>query len=330
MNIIMQKILITGINGFVGRHLIEYILKMRKNVVIFGGDKRKLKTKNEKLKTTIQNLKSIKFFKIDIRNKRKVENLIQKIKPSIIFHLAAISSGEGCKKDKKTCFEVNINGTKNLLEALVKHCPDSTVLIPSSSEVYRKQASIKKTIKEDDPLASNSYYAKTKKIQEDLGLDFYKKFGLKTIIVRTFNIIGEREISDEFDICTKIAKTIAAAEKNQETQTIKVYQNNKSDFIDVKDAIRAYLCAVCKCEPGEIYNICGKKSYRLRDIFNKFDSLSNKKFKKKRYFKVINNKSPSILLGDNSKFRRITGWRPEINILNQTLLRILNHWRKKF
>jgi GDP-4-dehydro-6-deoxy-D-mannose reductase len=295
----MKKILITGDTGFVGKELKNF-LKKQKNVKISGFS-----------------------WPRDIRIYKQVEKFIKKTEPDFVFHLAAKTSVSESKKNEKDYYKVNVEGTKNLLESLIKICPNSTVLIPSSCEVYKK-TNRKKKKKENWPLLPDDVYGKTKKAQEDLGFDFYKKYGLKVILVRAFNITGSKQ--KDRAVCGIFAKKIALIESGQKSSKI-WFSAGINDFIDVRDAVRAYWLAIQKCKPGEIYNICSGKGYKLKKILDTLISFSNKQTLIRKNM-IYQKSKVNIEIGDNSKFKRLTGWKPRINILSQTLPELLSYWRK--
>jgi len=102
------------------------------------------------------------------------------------------------------------------------------------------------------------------------------------------------------------------------------------DFTDVRDIVEAYWIATDKCQPGEIYNICSGKGYKVKDVLDKLVSLSKvKNIKIRQDSKRMRPSDVPVLIGDNSKFKKLTNWQPKISYLDKTLLDTLNYWREK-
>lgn len=312
-----MRILITGINGFVGQSLANFLLRLKRKIKIYGIDIQK----NPNLD------KRIGFFKLNLLKTKDIARVLRQTKPDIIYHLAAQVSVPESFKDPKKTFKINIEGTLNLLEEIRKFCPKTTILIPGSSEEYGKMET-KSKIKESQPLKPLSPYAISKVCQELLGYQYFQKFGLKVILARPFNITGVGQ-SDRA-VCSRFAKKITEIEAEKAEPVIKV-GNLKivRDFLDVRDLTFAYWLAVKECKPGEVYNIASGKGYEIGKILKELLSFSKKKIKIKKDSGLFRKKEPLVLVGDATKFKKATGWKPEIDFLNQTLPELLNYWRKR-
>ena len=307
----MRKILITGINGFIGQNLADYILKTQKNVQIFGCDTIKSKIQNRKLKV----------FTIDIRDKSQVDNLINKTKPDIIFHLSAVSSMQSCKGNPKKCIATNIYGTNNLLGTVASFCPEAKIIIASSSYVYKSPSG---KIKETAKLINNSgkdnsnIYGWTKLQNELEG----ERSALKVILVRLFNIIGLGRQSFWADIIEEVL----LAEKNgrKEVKIDAKFDDTVRDYTDIRDVTRAFWLLAIHGKSGKIYNVCSGRGYKNRDIKRKIETISKIKLRFKGFYKT-----PKFI-GDNSRLKKTTGWRPKIDIIKQTIPELLISEKNNF
>jgi len=318
------KILITGINGFIGKNLVSFFLGLKKEIKLYGLDIRK----------PVRLDKRITFFKCDILKIKNLYQVFKKIKPDIIFHLAAQSSVPESFKNPKRTFKINIDGTLNILEAVRKFCPKAIILIPGSSEEYdgpkSKSLTVRQTgkIKENQLLRPLSPYAISKACQEFLGYQYFSTFNLKIILVRVFNVTGPNQGSKA--ICGRFAEKIAEIEIGKAKPVMKVGNLNiVRDFLDVRDLARAYWLAVKKCKPGEAYNIASGKGYEIEKVLKKLLSFSKKEIKIKKDTRLFRKKESLVLIGNVTKFKKITGWKPKIDFLNQTLPELLNYWRKR-
>jgi GDP-4-dehydro-6-deoxy-D-mannose reductase len=160
-----------------------------------------------------------------------------------------------------------------------------------------------------------------------VAFQYHKSYGLKTVITRAFNHEGPRR-GDVFST-SNFAKQIAEIEKGIRDPVIFVGNLNASrDFTDVRDIVRAYAAAVEKCEYGEAYNICSGKAWKISQMLELLLSFTDKKIEVKQDPARMRPSDVEILLGDSTKFRQKTGWKPEI-AFETTLEDTLNYWRKK-
>ena len=302
-----MKALVTGIGGFVAPYLAEH-LKGR-GFEVFGADKSIKEDKNN--------------FAVDLTDAKRVYEVIDKVKPDCVFHLAAISSVKLGDKFPELAFNVNVNGTKNIMEAVIKSKIDPKILITSTADVYGIP---KKTpLTEEHPLNPISIYAKSKLEQEKIALAYFKNKNLKVIISRSFTHTGPKQ--HESFVCSDFAKQVAEIEKGKEPVIMVGNLDVERDFSDVRDIVKAYLLALQKCKPGEIYNICSGKAYSIEDIVKILVSFSKKKIEIRQEKERMRKNDIPILLGDCSKFKKATAWKPEI-AFEDTLKDLLEYWRK--
>jgi len=315
-----KKSLITGITGFAGSHLAELLLK--KNHEVYGAVRWRSKTEN------IEHIrKQLKLVEADLLDAHSMENLIKKTKPDYIFHLAAQSFVLSSWHAPAHTLNLNIIGQVNLFEAIREVGINPVIQIACSSEEYGLVYPNEVPIKETNPLRPLSPYGVSKVAQDMLGWQYFESYGMKIVRTRGFNHTGPRR-GDVFAEST-FAKQIAEIEKGKKKPIIEVGNlKAKRDYTDVRDMVRAYLLAVEKGKPGEVYNICSGKAYPIKDILDTLLSLSKKKIKIKIDPQRLRPSDVEILLGDCSKFKRTTGWETKINI-ERTLEDLLNYWRER-
>ncbi len=315
----MKKALITGITGFAGSHLADHLVSQNKYSV-FG---------TYLLDQGVGNLDSVKnevkISKIDLMFSEDCNALVGKIRPDLIFHLAALPSPANSFKDPQKTLTNNIIAEVNILNAVKKNnLLNTKILIISSADIYGIVKKENLPIGEDTPLMLLSHYAVSKIAQDFLGLQYFLSYHLKVIRVRPFNHIGPRQ-SPHF-VVASVAKKIAAIEKGQEEFLSVGNLEAKRDFTDVRDMVRAYEAALEKGKIGDVYNIGSGLSYKVGDILNEMILLSTKKIKiriDKSLLRPIDNPD---LVCDASKFIKLTGWKPKIPI-KKTLGDTLDYWR---
>jgi GDP-4-dehydro-6-deoxy-D-mannose reductase len=316
----MKKILVTGATGFVGTHLVKYLLNKNVNK-IFGTyiDDASL----EKLSGFGS---QIELKKIDLLDKEKVLQLISDITPDAVYHLAALTSPSLSFDSPLEFITNNVASELNILEALRRKSLTKTkVLVVSSAEVYGKVVKEDIPIDESVSLNPTNPYAVSKIAQDFLGLQYFWSYGLQTIRVRPFNHVGPGQ-SPQF-VISAFSKKIAEIEKKEMEPVLKVGNlASRRDFTDVRDMVRAYELVIDKGKSGDVYNIGSGKSYEIKDILNRLLSLSKKKIKVEIDNLLFRPIDDPELVCDYSKLKKVTGWQPKIPI-EKTLQETLDYWR---
>lgn len=315
----MKKALISGITGFAGSHLAQYLLD--RNFSVSGFYHPKHPTDN------ISSIKSkLNLIPADILDAKRVAQSIKTTLPDYVFHLAAFSSPSASFTNPRETLENNINGQINILEALKAIKSKAKILVIGSADEYGKVNEKDLPLNEDAPLSPLSPYAVSKVAQDLLGFQFYLTEGLNIVRVRPFNHIGPRQ-SCAFAI-PSFAAQIAQIEKNG-PRTLKAGNlENKRDFTDVRDMVRAYLLALEKGEPGEVYNIGSGKAVKIADILSKMISLAKVRINVERDRSRIPPVDIKIIYANYSKFKNKTGWSPKIP-LETTLFDTIEYEREK-
>lgn len=315
-----MKVLITGITGFAGCYLAEYLLSTGKYNV----------SGTYLLPESLGNVRTIKdklnLIKADLSQEKIVSNIIKDVSPSVIFHLAALASPAGSFNNPTETLTNNISLQINVLEAVRKHnLLDTKILVVSSADIYGRVAKEDLPIDEQTPLMPTSPYSVSKIAQDFLGLSYFLSYKLKIVRVRPFNHIGPKQ-SPQF-VVSSFAKQIAEIEKGKRDSTLHVGNlDTKRDFINVKDIARAYVLATEKGKYGEVYNIGSGKSYKIFDILNMLVSMSQKKIKIEKDESLFRPSDNQELVCDTRKFQKLTGWKPKISI-EETLKDTLDYWR---
>jgi GDP-4-dehydro-6-deoxy-D-mannose reductase len=316
----MKKVLITGITGFAGSYLAEYLLSTKEYEV----------SGTYLFEESLANINSIRSkinpIKADLSEEKNVFDIIEKTSPSIVFHLAALTSPADSFKNPTQTLVNNISLEVNLFEAIRKYnLLDTKILITSSADIYGKVAKENLPINEQTPLLPTSPYSVSKIAQDFLGFTYFLNYQLKIIRVRPFNHIGPRQ-SPNF-VVSSFAKQIAEIEKGKREPVLHVGNlESRRDFTDVKDMVRAYVLAIEKGEYGEAYNIGSGVSYKILDILSKLVSMSSAEIKIEKDETLLRPSDNPDLTCDTKKFTELTGWKPEISI-DTTLKNTLDYWR---
>jgi GDP-mannose 4,6-dehydratase len=323
-----MKALITGITGFVGSHLAEYILEHHPDVDIAGlvrwrSPKENVLGIQDKVQWHYGNL-------LDMPSLRK---LFTEFRPDFVFHLAAQSYVDFSFIAPVDTVEANVVGTCNLLDVVrqLKEADgyDPVIHICSSSEVYGQVREDEVPITESNPMRPASPYAVSKVGEDMLALQYWLSWGIKTIRSRMFTHTGPRR--GEVFVVSNFAKQVAAIEAGVQEPVIKVGNlDSVRTFSDVRDAVSAYWLLVNKCEPGEVYNIGGVETMTIREMLDlMIQQSTTKDIRVKVDPARLRPSDVTLQIPCIDKFQQVTGWAPKISF-EQTLVDTLVFWRQYY
>jgi len=321
-----EKILITGIAGFAGSHLADYLLE-KENIEIYG-----LKRWNIERMRNIKHLldnNRVALLDCDITDPIAVRNVVEQIKPDKIFHLAAESFVGPSWHHPSHYMDVNFKGTVNFLDAIRQTGINPRFLIPGSGEEYGEIYEKELPISEETVLRPVNPYAVSKIAQDFIGFVYFKSYGLNIIRTRAFNHEGPRR--DYVFGIPSYAYQIARIEAGKQEPIVKVgHIDDKRNFTHIRDLVKAYWLAIEYCQPGELYLIGSEEPehiHTFREVLGILISMSTvKNIKIETDLRLVRLTSVPRLIGDTRKFRDLTGWKPKIpfeKILEDTL----EYWR---
>ena len=274
--------------------------------------------------TNIQD--SINFIEGDITDSHSINYVIETLKPDIIHHLAAQSYVPSSWIRPYETLNTNLLGTLNLLESIKHSSQKSIIHVASTSEVYGNQTVF--PITEDNVPRPSSPYAVSKLAMEYLASQYHRSYELKTVITRAFNHGGPRR--GEIFIESKIAKSVCLHKKGKLDKLVIGALDNKRDWTDVRDIVRAYFLSVKYCNHGEVYNIASGTTRTVRSLIESMSNMYgvNGSLRVEQNSQFMRPSDISVLLGDSSKFRNITGWEPAI-AWDKTCKDLLEYWDSK-
>ncbi|HEX7077729.1 MAG TPA: GDP-mannose 4,6-dehydratase [Candidatus Eisenbacteria bacterium] len=316
-----MKVLITGLTGFAGSHLADYMLT-RPGVEITGMIRWRSRTEN------IEHFRDkVRLLECDLRDAFSVRDVIAEAKPDWIFHLAAQSFVPTSWTAPTESLITNVIGQLNLFEAVKKLGIKPRIQLACSSEEYGLVHENELPIRETNPLRPLSPYAVSKVGQDMLGYQYWMSYKIPVLRTRGFNHEGPRR--GPVFVCSDFAKQIADIEKGRREPTLRVGNlDARRDFTDVRDMVRGYWLACEKGEPGEAYNICSGRAWTIREMLDMLLGMTKAKIKVEPEPSRMRPSDVPVLLGDASKFRKQTGWEPTIPF-EQTLRDLLEYWRER-
>jgi GDP-4-dehydro-6-deoxy-D-mannose reductase len=316
-----MRVLITGITGFVGSHMAEFALA--RGAQVFGASRWRSNTQH------IEHLRSrITLIESDLRDASSVRQLVEKVAPDCVIHLAAQSFVGTSWQAPTETFTTNVLSQMHLLEAIRDLKLSPRFLAAGSSEEYGLVHEDELPIRETNPLRPLSPYAVSKIAQDMMGYQYFKSYGLPIVRTRAFNHTGPRR-GDVF-VESTFARQIAEIEAGACEPVLFVGDlKPRRDYSDVRDIVRGYWLLAERGEPGEVYNLCSGRALAIREVLDYL--LGAARVPGIRVQPDPARFRPSdvmVLQGDPSKAERATGWRVEIPV-ERTLSDLLEYWRAR-
>jgi GDP-4-dehydro-6-deoxy-D-mannose reductase len=313
------KALITGISGFVGSYLTEYLLE----------------TTDWKVAGTVfgpySNIASLcdrlELYPAELSRLDVMTFILEQAQPDVIFHLAAQPLVSASWSDPWGTLETNIHVQLNVLEGVARVKPDCRVLVVGSGEEYGLVSPKDLPVDEDTPLRPLSPYAVSKVAQDLLGLQYHLTHHLHVVRARPFNHIGPRQrvgfVAPDF------ASQVAAAELDMRSPTIEVGNLAvRRDFCDVRDVVRAYVMLITHGEPGQVYNVGSGKSHSIQEVLDTLLAMSQVPIQVRLDPKRVRPSDVPEVVCDATRIRERTGWQTTLSF-EQSLQDILEYWRQE-
>ena len=299
-----MRVLVTGSQGFVGRHLINEL--RRRDWVIGAFD----------LAPASGQCAGINYHQGDIQDRQAVENAVKLFSPEACIHLSGLAFVPEGWTNTEALFSINALGTIHLLEACRKHAPSAKALVISSAEVYGRQTD-QRPADENDPLHPDNPYAISKAAADQITLLYARQYSLHAMVARPGNHIGPGQ-STNFAV-SSFARQLGDIAARKKKPVIKVGNlDSKRDFTDVRDVARAYLLLIEKGRAGEAYNIASSREISINSILNMLCEITGIKpvieVAPERYRQP--EQRPRL---NTAKIAHEVGWKPEINL--ETTLR---------
>lgn len=317
-----MRILVTGVLGFGGRHLVP-AARARGHEVTGTG----ISPASE-----AQGLEGLSGYAVcDVRDGSSIEKLIDETRPEAVIHLAAQASGGAAFADPAATFEVNAGGTLQLLEAARRLGYSEPMLIVTSSEAYGR-IPLGRPADESSPLRPVSPYGVSKAAADAIAQMYALAYGLKVIRARSFSHTGPGQ-AVEF-VAPAWAKQVAEAEARSEAGergpfVLKVGNLEPvRDLGDVRDYVEAYLDLLEKGRPGEAYNVCTGQGLKLRDLLEAMRNLARLPLAVQSDPERMRPVDIPYLVGDRKKISVGVGWTPK-RPLAETLESLLDDCRAR-
>jgi GDP-4-dehydro-6-deoxy-D-mannose reductase len=315
------RALITGIAGFAGSHLAEYLVA-NTDLEVHGLILPQFGVAN------IQAIRDrLTLHDGDVADYQRVLPLLADCRPDLIFHLAAQSAPSLSLLQPGVTLTNNILGQLNVLQAAVELGMSPRILVIGSADEYGRVLPSELPVTETNAMRPVNPYSVSKIAQDYLGYQYFLSHKLPTVRLRPVNHIGPRQ-GPGF-VVSDFAKQIAEVEAGKRPPEVHVGSlESQRDFTDVRDTVRAYYLALTQGEPGEVYNVGSGRAHSVGSILNRLLAMSTARISVVPDAARLRPSDIPILVCDCAKFRARTGWQPAIP-LEKTLSDVLAYWREQ-
>lgn len=323
-----MRCLITGASGFVASHLIDYLLE-HTDWSIYGTIRWRSPLDNlSHMLGRINSGDRIRLLYADLRDDASVREAVREASPDYVFHLAAQSYPKTSFAAACDTYEVNVQGTERILNALREFRKYAIIHVCSSSEVYGRVPKEKVPITEDCSFHPASPYAISKVGTDLIGRFYAEAYGMNVLTTRMFTHTGPRR-GDVFHE-SSFAKQIAMIDAGQIPPAVHVGNlDSLRTYADVRDAVRAYhMLLTVNPQPGAVYNIGGAHTCTVGETLDYLLSLSDSSIAVHIDQERLRPIDADLQIPDCSRFKSHTGWQPQITF-EQTMRDLLSYWRER-
>jgi len=313
-----MRALVTGVNGFVGRHLARHLLESGWEV--WGASLH-----------LAEGPPGVKVLALDLSQPDAVLSAFEQAKPDFVFHLAAQAAVAASHQQPWRTISANVGMQTHVLETLRQHLPGTATLVVGSGDEYGLAQVADLPLREDAPLRPLSPYAVSKVAQDYLGLQYALAYGVHTVRVRPFNHIGPGQGLGF--VAADFAHQLALAEAGREPPVIRVGNlSAQRDFTDVRDVVCAYgALAQAALEDrlpwGEVYNVASGRAVAISDLVEMLLHECRVKVEVVVAPERLRPADVPVFVGSSDKLRQAVGWEPRVP-LEQTVRDVMNYWRQ--
>jgi len=316
------NILVTGVTGFAGSHLVSRLAEDQPSATIWG-----IIPPPESNAIPLEGMDREHLLVADLADPKALAEAVDTARPDVVYHLAAMSSVAESWRTPAEALRVNSVGQVHLFEALRRLAVNPVTVIASSAEVYGAAAGPAEPLREDMHLDPLSPYAVSKAAQELIATQYFHAYQMPTICLRLFPHTGPGQ-ADLF-AASAFARQVAEIEAGVRPPSIRTGDLSRMrDLTDVRDIAHAYRMAADHGAPGAVYNICSGRATRIGEVLDKLLAIAGVEAEIESNAGQTRPTDIPWLWGSCARFEEATGWRPRIP-LEQTLADLLQTWRAR-
>ncbi len=316
-----MRILITGVTGFAGGHLAEYLYHNS------HGELHGLCRQPTWPESLAHLQDKVRLHPCDLTDARGIAGHIQKIVPAQIYHLAGYAHAGQSFRDADAAWNGNLLATRRLYDAVEATGTKCRIVFVGSGLVYGHPEPINHAHDENCPLLPTNPYATSKSAADLMSYQYTRFPGLDIVRARPFNHIGPRQ-SPQFAVA-HFAKQIAAIERAEQAPVLETGNlSAMRDFTDVRDVVRAYVALMDRGQSGEAYNIASGVAHSMQTVVDRLLGLARCPITVSPQPRLMRAAEMATVRGDSTRLRQQTGWQPA-HSFDQTLIDTLNAWRQQ-
>jgi GDP-4-dehydro-6-deoxy-D-mannose reductase len=316
-----MRILITGVTGFVGGHLVEALADAGTHTLSGVSRSAAWPARLEHLADKVE------LHTAELTDGPKIEDMIRRTRPEWVFHLAGYANTGASFREPDKCWADNLTATRSFYDAVVRTGVRPRILFVSTGLIYGDPDDGRDSCDESTTLKPASPYAASKAAADILSYQYARSPGLDIVRVRLFNQIGPRQSADY--AVPNFARQIAAAEmRRQESAMTTGDLSAQRDICDIRDVVAAFPLLLEKGVKGEAYNAGRGEAYRIQDLLDRLLKLSTIPIEVRQKVEPGRTADTTVTKADARKLHAATGWTPRIP-LETTLTDILNDWRQQ-
>jgi GDP-4-dehydro-6-deoxy-D-mannose reductase len=314
-----MRILITGITGFVGGHLVDHL-------VATGGHTLFGVSREAQWPAQLAHLTPhAALYSADLKDPASAEQVVRETRPEWIVHLAGYANTGGSFRDPDRAWADNLTATRTLYDVIALSGLRPRTLFVSTGLIYGEPDRPDGACDEFTTLKPASPYAASKAAADLVSYQYTRSAGLDIVRVRLFNQIGPRQSAD-FAV-PNFARQIAAAEAGRQPPVIETGDlSAKRDITDVRDIVASFPLLLERGVRGEAYNAARGDSYRMQDLLERLVSMARVPVRVNQKIEPGRKADTAVTVADVRKLRAATGWQPRIP-LDRSLADVLDYWR---
>jgi len=313
-----MRVLITGADGFVGRHLVAALAALPEAPEIVAG------TYGE----DAPGLLNARVVSLDVTDAERTLAVIQAEQPTHVMHLAGISVISQANRDVRRTWDVNTQGTLNVALAIKGGAPACRLIFCSSAQVYGGSFRSGKPLAEDASLDPENFYAASK-AAADILIGQMAKAGLRAIRLRPFNHTGPGQ-PPQLAVAS-FALQIAAIERGEQKPVMKVGNlSMRREFLDVRDVVDAYVRTIQRFDSlpnASVFNIASGEAIAVDAILKMLLAMSAKEIEVTPDPELLRPNDTPVMVGNAEAARRALQWTPRHRVAD-TLKSVLDYYRQ--